>query len=190
MKSPAIHTKRIARTLQLVLLQLVLAFALSACSQSSDKDNKVVVTKDKLSAPLPAAIVAIDTDNLEVAVRLNDQTPQACNNLLVDQTSNSFSCNISLPPGMYSLALEFTVIDDVYGRVLVAASSTMEIEINSGEPTEVDFSTLMYTYFDDDDDGERNLDELYAGTDPFVGTTPNDGTCILDTSVLDNCTLG
>ena len=183
------HTKRFNQQLHLVLVLLALVFTLSACSDNTSPNklqirDKVVVANDKLYAPLPAQITELNSDNLIVAIGVNGDPPQPCNNLEVDQVAGTFSCNISLPAGSYSLVLQFTVNDDVYGEVIVATSSAVDIDVASGQTTEADFSTATYTYLDNDNDGVSNLDELYAGTNP------GDSTCILDTSQLDGCTLG
>lgn len=194
MDNPKQNIKNIIRITNFVLLQLLMIFTLNACSNDSNKNNaqdKVVVSDNKLSAPLPAQIADITTDNLEVGIAITGSdgvTTHVCNasnGLVVDQGLGTFSCgNISLPPGNYTLVLEFTVIDDVYGSVIVAASSAISIEVIGGQTTEADFSTTTYTYLDNDNDGVNNLDELYAGTNP------GDSACVLDESVLDGCTLG
>ena len=81
------HTKGITLVdikLYLGLMLIVLALALSACSQKSSQD-KVTVSGDTLSAPLPSALLAVDETNLVVGVVVDGGTPQTCANLSVNQ---------------------------------------------------------------------------------------------------------
>jgi hypothetical protein len=188
MNNPVRHSRKITRVLHLVFILIVLVLPLIACSSRSDQD-KIVVSGDQLTAPLPVGLVQIDQNNLIVKVVIfADGVPQepslACDNLSVNQSNGTFSCNVLLPAGSYSLGIKFSVNDETYGVVRVVSAPPVDVEVVAGETREADFSSVTYAYDDDDGDGVDNLDELYAGTNP------NDSACILDNSLIDKCTLG
>ena len=78
MNNPMPHTKSITfediKSL-LTLTLIVLALTLSACSQESSQ-NEVLVSGDTLSAPLPKALLAVDQNNLVVAVVVTNLHPE------------------------------------------------------------------------------------------------------------------
>jgi hypothetical protein len=172
-----------AKKLHLTFMAVMLAVALSGCSQTANQDE-VSVSNDAMSAPLPDVLVAlaVDETNLVVEVIVDGGTPQACTNLSV--VAGTFSCNVTIPAGAHTLTLVYSIIDATYGIVQVATSSGIAVDIVAGETTSADFSTATLTYDDGDGDGVRNIDELDAGTDP------SDDSCILDHSLVGSCTLG
>ena len=68
----------------LALTLIMLALALSACSQKSSQ-NEVSVSGDTLSAPLPSALLAVDETNLVVGVVVDSGSPKTCADLSVNQ---------------------------------------------------------------------------------------------------------
>ena len=153
----------------LILAGLLITLILQACSNGSNQDDGTV-SKDKFSAPLPSAVsaLAVDETNLVVGVVVDGGDPQACTNLTVDQVNATYSCSISLPGGVHTLALIYSIIEDPYGTVQVATTSGVEVEVIVGQTTSANFSNVIITYIDSDGDGANNIDELNNGTDPTV----------------------
>lgn len=154
----------------LVLSLIVLALTLSACSQKPSQD-KVLVSSDTLSAPLPKALLAIDGTNLVVEVVVDGGPPQTCANLSVDQGNGTYSCKITIPGGSHNISLVFSVSDATFGTVRVATASGIDVDIVPGQTASADFSTVNLSYDDSDNDGIRSLDELSNGTDPAKTAT-------------------
>lgn len=161
------RTTSVAIKSHLVLMAILLALTLSACSQQSSHDQ-VSVSNDSMSAPLPYALkaLALDEINLVVEVIVDGGSPQACSNLSVDQVNGTYSCNITLSGGTHTLTLVYSVIDATYGTVQVATTSSVTVDVVPGQTTPTDFGTATYTYNDNDGDGISNLDELDTGTNP------------------------
>lgn len=67
--------------------------------------------------------------------------------------------------------------------VRVATIQGINVDVVPGQTTPA-VITAMPNLNDDDDDGVSNLDELDVGTDPASNA------CIIDNSLLGNCTLG
>ena len=197
MNSPMRHTMRYTKgitrrniTLRLAFMLMVLVLTLSACSQKSSQ-NEVSVSDGTLSAPIPSALLA-DANNLVVEVVVDGRPPQPCAGLSVNLGAGSFSCSITLPSGPHNITLVLSIIDTTFGTVQVMTVSGIDVVVVPGQTVSADFSTLTIFFVDDDGDGISSRDELIAGTDPFdpLDPTPALGDCILDTSLIDNCTLG
>ena len=193
MNSSMRHIKGITRrniTLRLAFMLIVLMLTLSACSQKSSQ-NEVSVSDDTLSAPLPSALLAVDATNLVVGVVVDGGLPQTCAGLSVNQGAGTFSCTITLSGGPHNIVLVLSIIDATYGTVQVVTVSGLDVVVVPGQTVSADFSTLTITFVDDDGDGISNRDELDAGTDPSDPLDPTPlSDCILDTSLIDSCTLG
>jgi len=159
------------------LMTILLMLTLSGCSQTTRQD-KISVSNDAISAPLPNALMALTLDetSLIVEVIVDNAAPRTCTNLSIDQTNNIFSCDITLPAGTYALILNYSVIDTTYGTVRVATTPDIEVNVIAGQTTPADFSTTTLIYDDNDNDGISNLDELDEGSNPatpsyYVGGT-------------------
>jgi len=175
------YTKSKLPAINLKFAMLVLILAVSACSQKTD-NNKMSVSGDRLSAPLPAALLTVDASNLLVDIYDGGKSIP-CTGLTVNQVKGTFSCSATLSAGSHSISLKYFIKDSTYGIVLVQTSSAISITVTAGETTTADFSLATITDIDSDGDGISNLAELNAGTNPFT-------TCKLDNSNLNECTLG
>jgi len=158
-------------------MTIILALILSGCDQTASRD-KISVSKDAVSAPLPNVLMALalDETNLVVEVIVNGAAPRTCINLSVNQMNGTFSCDITLPAGTHTLVLNYSVIDATYGTVQIATTSGIEVNIVAGQTTSADFAVATLTHDDDDSDGISNLVELNEGSNPatpsyYVGGT-------------------
>jgi len=167
----------------LILLFISLSLVLSGCSQNSNPKNEINISDGNLSAPLPSALVVVDASTLVVELKEGDKI-HACNNLSVDQSNGTFSCDLSLPAGAHTLELVYSINDATHGKVQVATSTGIQVDVKAGETTTSDFSATTLSYNDDDNDGINNLQELDAGTNP-AGSE-----CIIGSSLIGFCTLG
>lgn len=167
----------------LILLFISFSLVLSGCSQNSNPKNEINISDGSLSAPLPSALVVVDASTLIVELKEGDKI-HTCNNLSVDQGSGTFSCDISLPAGTHTLELVYSINDVTHGKVQVATTTGIQVDVKAGETTTSDFSTATLSYNDDDNDGINNLQELDAGTNP-AGSK-----CIIGESLIGRCTLG
>jgi len=166
----------VSTRLHLVALMAILLM-LSGCSQTTRQD-KISVSNDAISAPLPNALMALTLDetSLIVEVIVDNAAPRTCTNLSIEQTNDIFSCDITLPVGTYTLVLNYSVVDATYGAMQVATTSGIEVNIVAGQTTSADFTTSTLTYADNDNDGISNLIELNEGSNPatpsyYVGGT-------------------
>ncbi|MCF6235867.1 MAG: Ig-like domain-containing protein [Gammaproteobacteria bacterium] len=151
-----------------LLMFTVIALLLSGCAQQTGQEE-VQLSNDRLSAPLPRALRALDNEsNLVVEVVINGEAPKVCANLAVDKENATFSCDITVSAGPHTLSLIYSIIDPTYEKVKVAITSSIEVKVVEGEAAAADFSSEVMTYEDSDNDGINNLDELNAGTDPNV----------------------
>lgn len=167
----------------LILFFISFSLVLSGCSQNSNPKNEINISDGSLSAPLPSALVVVDASTLIVELKEGDKI-HTCNNLSVDQGSGTFSCDISLPAGTHTLELVYSINDVTHGKVQVATTTGIQVDVKAGETTTSDFSTATLSYNDDDNDGINNLQELDAGTNP-AGSE-----CIIGSSLIGSCTLG
>ncbi len=164
--------------LYLSLMFIVMALFLSSCSQQ-DNQGEILVSNDRLSAPLPEALRAlvVHENNLVVEVVVDGEAPKACTNLTVDTENATFSCNIVLPGGSHTLLMVYSIMDTNYGTMEVAKSSSVDVDVVVGETTSADFSMEILTYdYDKDGDGINNLTELDEGSNPnessyYIGGT-------------------
>ncbi len=160
------------------LVLMLFGFMLAACSQNSDP-QKGVISDDQLSAPLPSVIaaLALDKTNLIVDVAVDGGKLLRVEDLVVDTVNKTFSGKIpSIGEGSYTLSLIFSVIDPTYGRVELATTSGIKVDVVANQETPADFSSATLILTDTDGDDISNLDELDEGSNPtessyYVGGT-------------------
>jgi len=160
-----------------LLYAILLGVSLVACEQSPNPQNSSV-SDGTMSSPLPIELAeyGINDNNLLVYIIVDGDAvnTRLCTNLRVstDGTSTSFSCSVDLPIGPHSLAINFFILDGVYGKVEIATSSPIDVDIDASQPTPAPFGTATYDYsIDTDKDGISNFDELVNGWDPSVYNT-------------------
>jgi hypothetical protein len=126
----------------------------------------------------------------------SSSVPRATQNLTLPVSGNvSFDLS-GIPVGSHTFTIIFKYTDDpeFAGTFELARATSDPINIGSGSNPGFVFSDAGYdTGADDDNDGVSNLVELDADQPPR--SDPNDSTCILDKSILQNdsgqgCTLG
>lgn len=153
----------------LTLLLTVLALGLSGCGQESGQDE---ASNDTFSARLPIELraLALDKDSLLVQVVVDGGAPQTCTGLTVNTGAGTYSCNITLPAGSYTISLVYSVIDTA-GTFIVAKTSDMDVTVVAGQTAEPDISAATVDYnFDNDNDGINNINELDEGSNPTVSS--------------------
>ncbi len=148
---------------------LLFSLVLTACSQDSDSQQGVI-SDDKLSAPLPKAIIARSVDGFTLIVDLvvNGDTDNLLRleNLDVNIPAGTFSGDVSaVPTGTSTLSLVYSINDPAQGIVEVIRTSDITVTVVANEDTLADFSSAEMTYTDTDEDSFSNLDELKTGTD-------------------------
>lgn len=169
------NTHNKTKTLKLILSACFL-LALAACSSNDD----TVATADTVTE-IPRFIQSyalIADGNLAAWITIDGGTRTQ---MTVDSAAGTVSTSISgLSRAAHTVLLEFEFTDGVATVTLATVTST--VDLSAGDAT-VSFADTDYDVdFDDDNDGTNNLTEIINGTSPID--------CVLDISVIGNCTLG
>jgi len=99
-------------------------------------------------------------------------------------TNNDATALISnLPTGSHTIDIEVVFVYD-NSATLVLSSATSSVNVAEGSSLLDIANTSYISTYDDDNDGVSNLDEINAGSPPF------DSSCVLEVSVVGDCTLG
>ncbi len=171
--------------------------ALVACGNNDDTvaNAEILSTGDstaKAIAKMPGfiQILALPDDGQLLAwVTIDDGTRTQ---MQTDISTGTSSASISgLSKSIHSVLIEFELSDGT--DTVLLATATGDVDLTSGNGN-LSFADSDYTStgigFDDDDDGFSNLTEIIVGTDPIDAGDKPDNPCILDTSVIGDCTLG
>jgi len=152
----------------------VLFVALLTATCSEGRSSHVTVlpndsgTSD-LGLGVPSVLLrsrSVNLNQLTVEVTLGG-TPVA-----MARVGDQWSGQFSLPEGSDSYTLLTTWYQSVSGTSLPLAAS-LPIEISTQSNRNIQISEYSWQQFDRDEDGTSNLDEINAGTDPFVAGVGN-----------------
>ena len=157
-------------------------FVLSACS-SSDETVATAETVTQIPLSIQAFVLNNTDGNLVAWITIDDDVPSQ---MTVDKIAGTVSTSITgLSRTTHNVLIKFEFTDGVDTITLATVEST--VDLTNGDASLSFADTDYNTAFDKDGDGIDNLTEIIIGTDPLVVDISN---CILDTSVIDGCTLG
>jgi len=174
-----------------IILSLVFLNALVACSGSDNNQAAVNTTTTEIPAELQK--LTLGTGTLRAFVTVDGDT--AGRTEMTIDTSGSGTASVSIPGlslAMHTITITYEYTDTFGTVVLATATQTVDLTSGSGSINFVESDYDLASY-DDDGDGFNNAIEVATGSDPTVPTSvppPGSINCVLDTSTLDNCTLG
>ncbi len=156
---------------------------LSACSSSDDTDTTAETVTDIPQFIQKLVLNTTDPNaSLLAWITIDGGTRTQ---LTIDLVTNTASRSITLSRSKHTVLIEFEFTDGV--DTITLATATKSIDLSDGYDS-LTFEIPDYTTsYDDDNDGLSNLSEIIDGTDPLIPAVTD---CILDTSVIGNCTLG
>ena len=147
---------------------------LSACS--SNNNDTVATAETATEIPQFIQKLALTDGNLVAWITIDGGEP-----ILMDLAGGTASASIpNLSRSVHTVEIKFEFTDGVGTITLATATGTVDLSSGDGS---LSFADTDYKIdYDDDNDGDTNLEEVINGTSPLD--------CLLDTSVIDSCTLG
>lgn len=170
-----------------IFVTIVTLIGMTGCTRDDNTADEQVV-KSGTGFAIPAAIKAatLPTDGTLTAKIYIDSNSTAAATQTVDVTAAEVTFTLKVAPGDHTFTIVFEYDDPVFNeRTWELATATSDVvTVATGKETSVSFPAYIYADFDED--GLTNLAEL----DESMRTDPNNTACVLDSSVLDGCTLG
>ena len=169
-------------------LACTLLASTAACNNDSGTSDVELASGSQQGIPIPSAIqervTAAGTLNANLYCDGVKTSMTITGDIAAGTGEAQGSCTGLSTSSSHTITVEFEFVSATFGGPFILATATKSnVQVNAGS-NELDFVEGDYTYPDDDGDTISNLDELNVDKDPTSDK------CILDHSLIDNCTLG
>jgi hypothetical protein len=191
-------TMRFFLNLNYAILLFIVSIIFGGCSREENAEEQQSANKTVSEIAIPSAIKSAALPNNATLIANvyidyvdSNSTPAATQELTLPVTGNvEFTLEgISLGDHTFTIIFEYTNDPNpaFAGTFELARATSDVVTIVAGSNPSLTFSDTDYdTSADDDNDGLTNLTEL----DESMRTNPGNSECVLDSSLLDLCTLG
>lgn len=161
---------------------------LTAACNNDSASNVELSSGSQQGIPIPAAIqarvTAVGTLNANLYCDGVKQSMTITGDIATGTGEAQGSCTGLSTSSSHTITVEFEFVSTTFGGPFILATATKtNVQAVAGS-TSLEVVESDYTYPDDDNDMISNLDELNGDFDPTSDE------CILDHSLIDNCTLG